>query len=68
MRLRDLLHEFERGGARDECMTVVKMRSRSREICSMGTQSVRKHEKRAKYPDLDFFRIDFISRRFLEPS
>jgi RNA polymerase sigma-70 factor, ECF subfamily len=55
MRLRELLHEFERGRARDERITVVKMRSRSRELFSFSTQSVRKDKKRAKHPDLDSF-------------
>jgi RNA polymerase sigma-70 factor, ECF subfamily len=61
MRLRELLHEFGRERARDERMTAVKMRSRSRELCSFSTHSVRKDERPAKHPDLTSFSNRFYS-------
>jgi RNA polymerase sigma-70 factor (ECF subfamily) len=54
-RLRELLQEFRRERARDERMTAVKMRSRSTEVYSFSTHSVRKDEGRAKHPDLNSF-------------
>jgi len=42
MRLRELLNEFKRQRARNESMTVVKLRSRPRELRSLSIQSVLK--------------------------
>ena len=44
MRLRKLLHEFKRAKARDERMTVAKMRSRPREFCSLALNPSRRTE------------------------
>jgi RNA polymerase sigma-70 factor, ECF subfamily len=55
MRLRELLQEFGRERARDERMRAVKMRSRSTELCSFSTDSVRKDERSAKHSDLNSF-------------
>jgi RNA polymerase sigma-70 factor, ECF subfamily len=46
MRLRELLHEFRRERARDERLTAVKLRSRSRELCSSSTHSPRHINRR----------------------
>ena len=42
MRLRELLNEFKRQRARNERMTVIKLRSRPRELCSLSIPSVLK--------------------------